>query len=351
MALVEWGDAAEPVLGRGSLAVELVPGPDDTERTVTVSSDGDGLGVPVAGAGGGPRTVAGRPMTLLAIESATDMVGVALLADDGGVAERVHLGGRAHAELLVPSPSRRCAPSRGTGVDIGTIAVDVGPGLFTGLRVGVATAKALAQGLGVGRHRRQQPRHPGRCRCRLRRGRPPDVRRGHGGRGGRCPPGRGVRRRLPVRDPGRADRHRDPGPVRDDRSEPLAPEALADWLVAVAGEDGPVVVVGDGAVRYRHLLSVHRALDLRWAERAVGTAPGWPWPAWRVAAWRRGPRRSAPAAGARLPPTGRCPDQLGAAGAARRSAARRDAPRVTERPRPRPTDRSRWSSPPCERRT
>jgi tRNA threonylcarbamoyladenosine biosynthesis protein TsaE len=40
VALVEWGDVAEPVLGRGSLAVELAAGPDDTDRTVTVTSVG-----------------------------------------------------------------------------------------------------------------------------------------------------------------------------------------------------------------------------------------------------------------------------------------------------------------------
>src|SRR5580692_12017919 len=88
-------------------------------------------------------------MTLLAIESATDMVGVALLRDDGGSAERVHLGGRAHAELLAPAIEEVCAVSGCTVADIDQIAVDVGPGLFTGLRVGVATAKALAQALGV----------------------------------------------------------------------------------------------------------------------------------------------------------------------------------------------------------
>jgi len=37
VALVEWGDMAEPVLGRGSLAVELVAGPADSDRSITVS--------------------------------------------------------------------------------------------------------------------------------------------------------------------------------------------------------------------------------------------------------------------------------------------------------------------------
>jgi tRNA threonylcarbamoyladenosine biosynthesis protein TsaB len=89
-------------------------------------------------------------MTLLAIESATDTVGVALFRDDGGSAERVHEGGRTHAELLAPAIEEVCAVSGCTVGDIDAIAVDVGPGLFTGLRVGVATAKALGQSLGIG---------------------------------------------------------------------------------------------------------------------------------------------------------------------------------------------------------
>jgi len=42
VALVEWGDVAEPVLGEGSLEVQLSAGPDDTERTITVSPHGHG---------------------------------------------------------------------------------------------------------------------------------------------------------------------------------------------------------------------------------------------------------------------------------------------------------------------
>jgi tRNA threonylcarbamoyladenosine biosynthesis protein TsaE len=41
VAVVEWGDAAEPVLGEGALSVLLVSDPDDDDRrTVTVTADG-----------------------------------------------------------------------------------------------------------------------------------------------------------------------------------------------------------------------------------------------------------------------------------------------------------------------
>jgi tRNA threonylcarbamoyladenosine biosynthesis protein TsaE len=42
VALVEWGDAAEPVLGADALAVALAPGDTDDERVVTVRPSGPG---------------------------------------------------------------------------------------------------------------------------------------------------------------------------------------------------------------------------------------------------------------------------------------------------------------------
>lgn len=89
-------------------------------------------------------------MNLLAIESATNLVGAALVTTAGAAAERSHQGGRQHAELLAPAIAEVCALSGLTIRDVDAIAVDAGPGLFTGLRVGVSTAKALAQGLGLG---------------------------------------------------------------------------------------------------------------------------------------------------------------------------------------------------------
>ncbi len=196
-------------------------------------------------------------MTLLALESATDLVGAALLRDDGALAERSHVGGRAHAELLAPAVEEVCALSGCTLADLDALAVDIGPGLFTGLRVGVATAKALGQSLGLavlgvtsldilaaGALEAAGPERAARVVAVV------DARRrevfaaayafsGAGSGGG------------PV----------DPAEVRDDRTEALDPDALVAWLDALSA-GGPVLVVGDGAVRYLELLAPRPGVDV-----------------------------------------------------------------------------------------
>ena len=226
----------------------------------------------------------GDGVTLLAIETATDTVGVALLRDDGAVAERVHAGGRAHAELLAPSIAEVCAVSGCTVADIDAIAVDVGPGLFTGLRVGVATAKAMAQALGIRVLGVSSLDVLAAAALEAASGTAVgsvgamasviDARRGevfaavyrfdqHAGR------------EAPGSTPGHAPTGElvDPGSVRQDRMEPLAPEALVAWLLAVAGRAGTVAVVGDGALRYRALLAGHRAFDLSLVDAGLAAPP------------------------------------------------------------------------------
>lgn len=88
-------------------------------------------------------------MIVLGIESATETVGAAVDAPDGRAA-LVVAGRRRHAESLAPAIEQVLALAGTTLQRVEAIAVDVGPGLFTGLRVGLATAKGLAQGLGVG---------------------------------------------------------------------------------------------------------------------------------------------------------------------------------------------------------
>jgi tRNA threonylcarbamoyladenosine biosynthesis protein TsaB len=88
-------------------------------------------------------------MIILGIESATAQVGCAVGGHEGVLGQFHVARGRRHAETLAPGIDFVCR-STGVGLDqVSAVAVDIGPGLFTGLRVGVATAKAIAAALRV----------------------------------------------------------------------------------------------------------------------------------------------------------------------------------------------------------
>ncbi len=86
-------------------------------------------------------------MLILAIETATEQVGVAIGGHEGVIANLEIVRGRRHAEVLTPAIEFLCKQADIELADLGCIAVDLGPGLFTGMRVGLATAKALALAL------------------------------------------------------------------------------------------------------------------------------------------------------------------------------------------------------------
>jgi tRNA threonylcarbamoyladenosine biosynthesis protein TsaB len=93
-------------------------------------------------------------MLLLGIDTSTRRVGV-VLANEHGMLGRVELGGTTngsrprHAETLAPAIAWCAAQCGVTLGQLSAVAVGIGPGMFTGLRVGVTTAKVLAQSLRV----------------------------------------------------------------------------------------------------------------------------------------------------------------------------------------------------------
>ncbi|MCY4370467.1 MAG: tRNA (adenosine(37)-N6)-threonylcarbamoyltransferase complex dimerization subunit type 1 TsaB [bacterium] len=88
-------------------------------------------------------------MKILGIESATGASSVALVDDRRVVASASRAGRMGHERFLVPAIDF-CFSQAGWEADqLDAIAVDVGPGLFTGIRVGIATAQGLAAMLGI----------------------------------------------------------------------------------------------------------------------------------------------------------------------------------------------------------
>ncbi len=88
-------------------------------------------------------------MLILGIESATPVASVALVDEKGLLGEALLNVGLTHSEQLLPMIDDLLRQCRKSFKDITAIGVSAGPGSFTGLRIGMATAKGLAQGGGL----------------------------------------------------------------------------------------------------------------------------------------------------------------------------------------------------------
>lgn len=88
-------------------------------------------------------------MLILALDTSLDACAVAVMADGRLVAERCEVIGRGHAERLMGLMTQTLAAA-GAGLgDIDRLGVSIGPGSFTGIRVGLAAARGLRLALGV----------------------------------------------------------------------------------------------------------------------------------------------------------------------------------------------------------
>lgn len=85
---------------------------------------------------------------VLGIDTAAD-VRVGLARDGRTVVSLAVEDRRAHAEQLLPLVQRALSEAGAAVVDLSAVIVGVGPGPFTGLRVGVAAAETIAEALGV----------------------------------------------------------------------------------------------------------------------------------------------------------------------------------------------------------
>jgi tRNA threonylcarbamoyladenosine biosynthesis protein TsaB len=195
---------------------------------------------------------------VLVVESATETAAVALADEDGLLGSVTVARGRRHTESIAPAIETVCRRVGLALSRIDLVGVDIGPGLFTGLRVGVGTAQALSLALGVPVVTATSLEVLAQAVA------------GSGAAAGRLV--------VPVVDARRrevfSNRFRiGPGPLAALVADAVwSPAALAGDLAAavLAGagapppspESEPIVVVGDGALRYRSVFAAVAGVSL-----------------------------------------------------------------------------------------
>lgn len=88
-------------------------------------------------------------MKILAVETATPASSVALGEAGRVVATAQHVDARGHVAFLVPAIDFCFSQAGWRPTDLDAVAVDVGPGLFSGIRSGLAAAQSIAGAVGV----------------------------------------------------------------------------------------------------------------------------------------------------------------------------------------------------------
>ena len=87
--------------------------------------------------------------TILYIETATDVCSVALSKGSEIIGLKEEAGGNNHAKHLLPFVDEVLKQAGVSMTEINGVAVSIGPGSYTGLRIGVSTAKGIAYTAGI----------------------------------------------------------------------------------------------------------------------------------------------------------------------------------------------------------
>lgn len=88
-------------------------------------------------------------MKILSITTSSKICGVAIL-EDLSIIKEINLdNGLTHSESLMPLIKQVFDETNLTLSDIDLLVADIGPGSFTGIRIGIATIKAFADSLGI----------------------------------------------------------------------------------------------------------------------------------------------------------------------------------------------------------
>ncbi len=184
-------------------------------------------------------------MEMLVLDTSGPVCGVAVMAEDQVLAEMTAHNGNTHSVNLMPMVDEALHAAGRTLADMDVIAAVAGPGSFTGVRIGVATAKGLAHGSG-------KPCVPVDALEALS--------RGAGSWDGLV---------CPLQD-ARAGQVYGAAFLRGERKMADAPMKLEDFLERAqelaAGEAKPLLFTGDGAAAHRERIEALLGERARFAE-------------------------------------------------------------------------------------
>ena len=181
-------------------------------------------------------------MKIILIETSTSLCSAAIAEDGAIVAVRESAGTREHASLTAPFVKEMLDERGLKAQDCDAVCVSMGPGSYTGLRVGVSTAKGLCFGAGIPLlavdtmeilYQQAIDAISGACIC----------------------PGGEFKYIVPMIDARRMEVYAAVYSAAGDRLTEIEPQVVTPESFAAQLEEGPVLFIGDGALKCKDVLS------------------------------------------------------------------------------------------------